>query len=245
MLVGDEKPGDYKEVTAAERAAIEAQDAKWKEPDHTLVYLAEMNGAVYNKDTGFFELNGLTDITAPQMKEIVKAGRFHSQKNTHALAFTQIRTNFEPRISVSVQQYDRTFIQCSNLEIAVANMMYNGTETFKECKKLRKILQFHGIRENGITANVFQGCDLLEEIQGFVFKAMSKDCEIGLQYLPSLGLPTLSALVASKNRPEWQSYKVNVSVHPDIYAKLTDETNTEWHQLALDAATKNIQFTTL
>lgn len=245
VLVGDEKPGDFKEVTAAERARIEAEDAKWEKPDHTLVYLAEINGAVYNKDTGFFELNGLTDITAPQMKEIVKAGRFHSQKNTHALAFSQIRTNFEPRISMSVQQYERTFFQCSNLEIAVVNLMYDGVETFRECKKLRKILKFHGVRENGITANVFRGCDLLEEIQNFVFKTMSKDCAIGLQYLPAIGLPTLSALVESKNKPEWQSYKVTVAVHPDIFAKLTDETNTEWHQVMLDATEKNIQFTTL
>lgn len=245
VLVGDEKPGDYKEVTAAERAAIEAQDAKWEKPDHTLVYLAEINGAVYNKTTGFFELNGLTDITAPQMHEIVKAGRFHSQRNAQALIFTQIRTNFEPRNSMSVQSYDRTFALCSNLEIASANMMYKGVETFKGCKKLRKILKFHGVRENGITANVFQECDLLEEIQNFVFNSLTKDCAIGLQYLPAIGLPTLSALVESKNKPEWQSYKVTVAVHPDIFAKLTDENNTEWHQLALDAATKNIQFVTV
>ena len=35
-----------------------------------------------------------------------------------------------------------------------------------------------------------------------------------------------------------------VSVHPDVYSKLTDEANTEWYQILLDAAEKNIQFAT-
>ena len=35
-----------------------------------------------------------------------------------------------------------------------------------------------------------------------------------------------------------------ITVHPDVYAKLTDETNTEWHALLALAAEKNITFAT-
>ena len=38
---------------------------------------------------------------------------------------------------------------------------------------------------------------------------------------------------------------ITITVHPDVYAKLTDETNTEWHQVLIDAAAKNITFATV
>lgn len=37
---------------------------------------------------------------------------------------------------------------------------------------------------------------------------------------------------------------ITVKVHPVVFAKLSDESNTEWYQLTLDAAEKNITFTT-
>lgn len=36
-----------------------------------------------------------------------------------------------------------------------------------------------------------------------------------------------------------------LTVHPDIYTKLTDEANTQWHQVLIDAAEKNINFATV
>lgn len=38
---------------------------------------------------------------------------------------------------------------------------------------------------------------------------------------------------------------ITVTVHPDVYAKLSDETNAEWHALLAQAAEKNIIFATL
>lgn len=37
---------------------------------------------------------------------------------------------------------------------------------------------------------------------------------------------------------------ITITVHPDVYAKLTDEDNAEWHQILIDAEDKNIQFVT-
>lgn len=36
----------------------------------------------------------------------------------------------------------------------------------------------------------------------------------------------------------------NITVHPDVYAKLADETNTPWHQVLISAVEKNINFAT-
>ena len=37
---------------------------------------------------------------------------------------------------------------------------------------------------------------------------------------------------------------ITITVHPDVYAKLTDESNAEWHKVLLDAAGKQITFVT-
>ncbi len=37
---------------------------------------------------------------------------------------------------------------------------------------------------------------------------------------------------------------ITITVHPDVYAKLTDETNAEWHKVLTDATAKNITFAT-
>ena len=62
-----------------------------------------------------------------------------------------------------------------------------------------------------------------------------------LAYSPKLSLDSFRHIV---------TYAVNTSaititVHPDVYAKLTDEANTDWHQILLDAADKNITFATV
>lgn len=57
---------------------------------------------------------------------------------------------------------------------------------------------------------------------------------------PLLTLDTMQYLVtyAQNTSP------ITVTVHPDVYAKITDETNTEWHALMTDGAAKQITFAT-
>ena len=42
-----------------------------------------------------------------------------------------------------------------------------------------------------------------------------------------------------------ESASATITVHPDVYAKLTDETNTEWHKVLTDALDKQITFVTI
>ena len=41
------------------------------------------------------------------------------------------------------------------------------------------------------------------------------------------------------------SAAMTITVHPDVYAKLTDESNTEWHNVLMDAMAKNISIATV
>lgn len=235
---------NYREVTEAGKTALEKSDAKWIEPPQSFIDSVTAKGVVYNSATGFFELNGLNDLSYKDMLEIDKYGVMHARYNeNYYLLNNRIRTNYPPMPSIAVENYSRTFVSCTSLEVAAVRMMYTGTETFTHCSNLRLIKSFHGIREKGLTDDIFRGCDKLERIEGFKFGYMNKDCTVNLQSVPCIDLWTLTNLVASK-KEEWKQYEVTVTVHPDVYAKLTDEANAEWFQVFNDAAGKNITFTT-
>ena len=244
-LVVGEKPGDFMEVTAAERAAIEAQDAKWEQPDHTLVYLAEMNGAAYNRATGFFELNGLTDITAPQMDEIVKAGEVHGVTMNLYSDKDKIRTTF-PINWVRCQNgadFSGMFQSCYLLESIVFDCAIGGCNklyyTFN-CSNLISITGFIIDNLNSSDTTSF-ACPKLETLE-MKIKNAYKSVSIDISRCPLIKLASFQYIVAQSSA---LANTVSVTVHPTIYARLTDETNTEWHQVTLDAAAKNIQFITI
>lgn len=73
ILTASEKISDFKEVTAAEKTTIENKDKEWEEPSEELI--AQCKSAdtdiLYNVQTGYFEYNGLTDITTKQMRDIL------------------------------------------------------------------------------------------------------------------------------------------------------------------------------
>lgn len=109
----------------------------------------------------------------------------------------------------------------------------NLTNTFAACTNLRRIIG--KVKLNDIGKNTFAGCQALEEIS-------LHDLRNSISFVdsPLLSLASLQYLVqyASNSNP------ITITVHPDVYAKIIDETNTEWNQLLTDAAAKNITFTT-
>ena len=64
---------------------------------------------------------------------------------------------------------------------------------------------------------------------------------VDFRYAKNISLATLQYAVANAANTS----AITITVHPDTYAKLTDETNTEWYQVLLDAADKNITFATV
>ncbi len=244
VLTAKKSVEDFMEITEAEKAQLEKSDAEWTEPSEEFVAQCRSLNIDYYPDTGYFGLNGLTDLTENQTRAIIKAGIFKATYNNCALINKSIRTHLLPDSNISVWKYDRTFFNCLLLEVALVPMMYDGIETFTNCKNLKRVSKFHGIRENGIAGDIFKGCVSLSQIDNFKFAMMTKDCTVNLKSLPALNLGTLRMLVDSKNHPGWEVFKVTITVHPDVYAKLTDESNTEWHQVLLDAAEKQITFAT-
>ena len=98
-LATAEEIADWMEVTAAERAKLEASDAAWVCPPQTFIDLwNEACGKYgrYNEATGYFELNGFTDITYAEALRIYEVGAPETSNMACRYANAKIRTNLPP-----------------------------------------------------------------------------------------------------------------------------------------------------
>lgn len=105
-LQQDETPEDFVECTVAQRTAFEQAEAEWTRPPQ--LFIDEWTEACgiwggWNEDTGFFELNGLLNITYPQAIAIRNMGTIdrydlsgHFRDNDNA---NPVRTNLPRRVS--------------------------------------------------------------------------------------------------------------------------------------------------
>lgn len=107
-------------------------------------------------------------------------------------------------------------------------------EAFRGCSKLREV----NFRMSIISAiKAFDGCVELQE----VWITFNRDCDISFADSPKLSLRSLQWLANTSKRTK----VCTVTVHPDIYVRLTDESNVEWHKVMTDAAERNIAFATV
>lgn len=103
--------------------------------------------------------------------------------------------------------------------------------------KLRKILGRVdlGKAKSDIKKNVFNVPSLVS------VRIWNLRNNLDFSVLPLLDYDSIKCIVDKAINPS----AITITVHQNIYSKLTDETNTEWHQVLLDAADKNITFATI
>ena len=113
----------------------------------------------------------------------------------------------------------------------------NYSSAFRSCPKLKTILPiiYDSYLSKTIWDRAFEGSPLLEHV--LISELRSS---VSFSQCPKLSLDSLTHLVANAAN----TAAITITVHPDVYAKLTDETNTEWHALLAQAAEKNINFAT-
>ena len=207
-------------------------------------------GAVYNQNTGFYELNGLTDITEEQMREIYVQTNPTKRVTDlcSVLNASSIRTNFPFLNRGGYKNIDcyAAFANCTNLEVVAfgardednffpSRIIY----AFINCIKLREIKSVLNVTSlesyNNKFLNTFSACRALEKILILNLKD-----NISFSNSPLLSLESLQYLItnAANTSP------ITVTVHADVYAKIQDETNAEWHALIEMAAAKQITFAT-
>lgn len=240
-------------------------------------------GAVYNATTGYYELNGLTDITEEQMSEIYAIGiGWHPGMDSYArFSLQRIRTNILPTSKnnasgtgcgvnsnnnyVAVSALGM-FDACIQLEVACVGVSGNvgfgifpktAINMFQNCRVLRKIIgHIVMIRTDANqTTNMFRGCAELREVN---IRRLTQN--LSFADSPLLYYTSLSYLVSNSSNTE----AITVTVHADVYAKLTrtyegsvmtkiqqeaNETGQDattlaqsWASLSSVAAGKNISF---
>lgn len=203
-------------------------------------------GAVYNQNTGFYELNGLTDITEEQMKVIyVQTNHMDCIENMNdVFSGLNFRTNLGfrhlRRTNGRAFSLKNAFRENANLEVLRLGNSTNDNWVIKcsdmqdfvtYCSNLKEII---GYIECPVAVN-FLRTPLLEEIR---FKNIARS--FGIKDSPLISLESLQYLItnAANTSP------ITVTVHADVYAKIQDETNAEWHALIETAAAKQITFAT-
>lgn len=114
----------------------------------------------------------------------------------------------------------------------------NTSFAFNECKKLREITPAMEDYDNTQLAwhGAFSNCLVLETV-----KIKKLNHNLNLSWSPLLTFESVSYMVTYANNAS----AITITVHPDVFAKLTDETNTDWHALLALAAEKNISFATV
>lgn len=111
--------------------------------------------------------------------------------------------------------------------------------TFFACIALERVIGTIYLSPNfaGHTRYDFENCTNLTEIR---LHGLSKD--ITFYTCSKLSLASLQYLVTNASSSIPASAPITVTVHADVYAKLTDAEQAEWHAVLTAAAAKNIAF---
>lgn len=217
----------------------------------------------YNPATGFFELNGLTDITYAQAQVIYN----HTQITSHWVSYRfgnmenkgplQVRTNLPRSCNNDGNGGSGATLSfvCHNPYIEVLNVatvtgyrfaITSTSYCIANCSNLKKIIGEISIYGGGKNMNLMTLSSLykLEEVELYNLRTGQT---LRLETCPKLNFHTFDYLIKNawtlnegKDAPP-----ASVVVHPDVYARITDPEDAEWHPLLAQAQAKNISFATV
>lgn len=255
ILTGGESADDFREVTAAEKAALEASDAAWSRPSQAFIDMWNEACRVYqwtvttygcfNEETGYFELNGIKDITYAQAINIYRYTSGATRANGNVLigmGFAKYRTNLPPTYGSYVVAIGGVFMYNSELEVLRLPQYYddavrldkNTREAFFGCRKLREIVNVMQapahVSDSSTWFNTFSSCKSLETVR---IKGLYG--AISFPHSALLSLESIEYMI--QNRTTAHTNAITITLHPQAYARVTDE-------LFALAAEKNITIAT-
>lgn len=229
-----------------------------------LIATATAAGAVFNRNSGYFELNTLTDITAPQMRVILEWGRYERIYNiANASAYSivdalpRLRTTI-PAVSASSIKMSYPLFNWTLLGLEIIKFSLNSPTTFTVFNLDSSISLLNQTslvaildRLSPVRGGIRIGGIPLTKLSTIFIHELRYD--INLANLSALSLASLQYLVTNAANTS----AITVTVHPDVYAKLTGDTTNaaaaalsadelaQWQSLVSAAAAKNISFATV
>lgn len=224
-------------------AAIEAASRQW------LIDQAVAAGATYNKTTGKFSYGPtgyvISDIGDDEMLRMLQCrvvGDGFTGSVTPCFGTLGIRINFRPRYELKDiwPEYQQVCHTNNDIEVLLVepygNRSWRLTKSngLQNCAKLRYVSG--GLLVDSCNIN-FTGLPELEHLSFHLRGSYN----VNIKDSPKLNLASLQEMAYSSLK---LSATATVTVHPTVYAKLTDTTNTQWHKVLTDALAKNITFAT-
>ena len=221
----------------------------------------EACGAVWNEETGYYELNGLTDITEEEMMWIYieTFGWWKSADGPICRYCRKARTNIRP-MTYGVQFNERAIFPFSEGIFETLNFdmypnltggiytiaIFNNVKALNTCRKLTVVTGVLLLyKYNNTDFEVCSTCPLLREIRLRVSNNSGSFCKDS----PLLSYESVQYLVDNAAN----TAAITVTVHPTTYSYLagtaqpTEEvggTTEEWQALMTAAAGKQISFAT-
>lgn len=206
--------------------AFDGARGKALEQANPLRVLYEADGAVWNADTGYWELNGLTDITDEEMLDIYAHGRVTVIKTeVSQMHYSTCRTNLI-KGSTPIYAYDLQFVfsGCDRLEVAdlrlykirnvrqeTVDNVKNIDRTFYGCKKLREVLGNLHFNTNSVSVHsqTFFNCQSLETINIY-----GLNVSLPMQDSPALSVASIQKMIEN----EAAKAAITVTLHATAYA---------------------------
>ena len=210
----------------------------------------------YNEATGFFELNGITDIPYAEAMEIYRysglvtlsrSPRLNSSRmivgNAPCRTLLPLRM-LTPTVYISelYQHCQAEILRITHTTSFWASDMYS---TFAYCTKLRRIEDV--IYYDSEFSTTFYHCYALEYLRLAKIKY-----SVNLSDCSKLSRDSVAYIVANADNTK----VITITVHPDVYAKLTGDTTNaaaaalsadelaQWQEVLGQAVAKNISFAT-
>lgn len=229
---------DGDRLTVTERAKRQAFIDMWN------AAAGEYGG--YNAETGFFELNGLTDITYEDALKIYSAPRVCAPNVVGPSFNNDLRTLICVKSSATHATLQNTFRNSGFEVLRLPNLTGQTLNTvFYACARLRAV--YGTLSMTTIDSTCFLGMSSLEEI------SINKlSVSVSFKDSPRLSLESLTYMVTKAANTK----AITITVHPDVFAKLTGDTSNaaaaalsseeleQWMALVAAAQAKNITFVT-
>lgn len=220
------------------------QNGEGQRTERTPLYEAT-GQVVFNDSTGYYECNGYTDIGEEEMAQMyaLYCGGLDVWDQS-SWSYGQLTKNYTPRTNIPFLKEVKRFptiwwwYNLESVRFIINNpsnpiyMTFTGNIT--NCDKLKFV---HDILETNSRKTIISLIKLpmLEEIR---IKSASYDVEINDS--PFISIESLRYLIENAANTVART----VTVHPDVYAKLADENNAEWHAVWTAAQARQISFAT-
>ena len=237
-MTSSENIEDYKEVTPAQMSTIKNQDAKYEAPSEELKAQAKAEGAEWNPATGYFELNGLADISTAQMRAIMpylilgRAGGSLTYKFIRtAIRTVTVYTEGAPVTKAMDMAFYASSVETIAFKVPRAGAMETQsiTQPFRACASLHTIYGIIDVRNTA--TGLIDLAPLATKLK--YINIQSLKTSITFQDCPLLSLESITYMVENAINTD----PITITLHPDAYARLTDEIITA-------ATAKQINFAT-